>query len=189
MLDADSRPKWPYAIGLLGGLAFGLAAWLLGVLALEESRSVGLGKLAVWGMAAGGAALGVAWIGIFQQKQCGFGVIGGSLAVPVAIVYLYANRNNWGLLGAHGMILMVALAGCALGYVFLRGMRLTRAAAALALLGFIIEIVAHQKKLRLSDGNRSLVTILSFGSLGLMGITTALEMLRLQTAPTEDASL
>jgi len=189
MLEPGSRPKWPYAIGFLGGLAFGLAAWLLGTLALEESRSEGLAKLAVWGLAAGGATLGVAWIGVFQQRQCGFGVIAGSFAVPVAIGYLYVNRDNWDLIGAHGMILMVALAGCAMGYMLAHGLRATRLFALLALAGFIVEIVAHQKKLSLSGGTRSFVTMLSLGSLGAMGIFAALGLLGLYGAQPDEHQL
>src|SRR5438094_7636719 len=114
------RPIWPYALGAIGGVVFAIGALAMTYAALASSPSTNASEAAIGGIGIGGALLGVGWLGVFKQKQCGFGVIASSFVVPLAFLYVYLHRDDWDELRAFGMLVVLALALFAMAHLFVK---------------------------------------------------------------------
>ncbi len=184
-----SRPAWPYVLSVLGGLTFGLGCAVLLYVTLANSESAAAGKVAIWATLIGATVLAVGWLGVFLQKQCGIGMLLGSLAVPLGFLYVYSNRDSWAGMNANAMIVLVAFAACALGHVFATGLVGVRVAAGVSLLGVAIAIIVLQQHVHVSKEVTMLIMTLVFGGLAAMGIAIAVQVPGLHRQPRPEFQL
>ena len=130
-------------------------------------------------LAAGAAALGVCWVGTFKQAHAGFGAVGGSFLVPIAIIYVYTHRNEWDSMQAHGTLLLLAFACFAAGHCFVRCLLWARWIAGAATVVFVFQLVAVGAKWHLGASNQKTLLLLQLGSLAGLGVALALAITKL----------
>jgi hypothetical protein len=169
---AGPAPAWPYHLAAFGGGVFGVGALLMVFVLAGQGRSAAAGLLSLLLMAGGSALLAVGWIGTLKHGHGGNGAILGSLAIPAAIVFLYANRNNWAMVETRATVLAASLGAFALGHVFARTATVTRIAAAIALAGVVIAFANNDGGA--GDGTRAVLAVISFGSLAVVGLSISL---------------
>lgn len=169
------RPRWPYTLGAIGALAFGGGAAGLLFLIGSGAGTEGMLKVAAMAFVLGSATLGIGWIGIFQQRQAGFGVIAGSFAIPIAALVLKASSPG-DIYAAAGMIMLVALAFFALAHAFVKAMPFTRFIAVVAAIAFIIEIVSTTAKASLGQDIHKVLAVIGLGGLAVLGISLAVHL-------------
>ena len=182
------RPRWPYTVGSLGALVFALGAFALLFMFGAEMGSEGKLKVAAGAFVLGSATLGVGWIGIFQQRQAGIGVIAGSFAMPLATLVIRAS-DPADIFSAVGMILLVAAAFFALAHAFVKNMPFTRLIAAVSALAWIVAIVTTVAKVQLGRDLDKLLLIGGLGGLGMLGIALAVNLPELRREPVDDEGI
>lgn len=184
MSSEQERPLWPYALGAVGCVVFGLGAFFLYVL-LQSSGGSGTGQYALQTLALGGAILGVGWIGALKYGQGGFGAVSGSFAVTLALAYAYMHRNDWSMFAASGTMILLAFAWFALGHVFARGVRITKWAAGVALVGILAEVYGTVAKTRFDRSTDQALALIMCIGLAATAVACAFEMMALRRAPSE----
>ena len=175
------RPKWAYAVGTIGAVLFGLGALVL--LFLLTAKQPSASKLPLWMLGAGAAALGVCWVGTFKQGHAGFGAVGGSFLVPIAMIYIYTHRDRWESLQAHGTLLLLAFACFAAGHCFVRCLLWARWIAGTATAVFAFQLVAIGAKWRLAAASSKALVVFSFGALAALGVALAIAIPKLYSQP------
>ena len=180
------RPKWAYAVATLGAAMFALGALVMLVMITSKPRDT-IAPLVLMG--GGGLALGVAWVGMFKVGHAGFGAIGGSLLVPIALVYVYKHRGDWGAMQAHGTLLLLAFTAFAAGHCFVRCVMWARWIAGTAAAVLVFQLVVIGAKWHLGREVMKNLVILSFASLTALGVALALAIPKLYTQPLPEHTL
>jgi hypothetical protein len=178
------RPKWAYAVGTIGGAMFGLGAAVMLLQLTSKQPSATTAPL--WLLGGGGAALGVGWLGTFKQGHAGFGAIGGSFLVPIALAYIYSHRDEWGSLQAHGTMLLLAFSAFAAGHMFVRCVLWARWLAAAATLVLVFQLVANAAKWHFDRASMKGLVIVSFAALASLGVALAVAIPKLYSQPRRD---
>lgn len=191
--SATTEARWPRAIGVVGGLALALGAGMMTILTVAPRvASVGYILLLAAGLALGGLLLAIAWFGLLLQGKAGLGVVGGSLAVPVAIVIAASFTMNrraglptfelQALIAVAGLALCALVHALALGERALLHMRLARTAAIVSVVGLGIQLAAIAKHIDLPAAVQYLLALGGFGGLAVLGLGIALGMPAVRTS-------
>ncbi|MDQ3367997.1 MAG: hypothetical protein M3680_21435 [Myxococcota bacterium] len=187
---APAGPLWPYLVGAIAGGMFGFGALLLLSMVLSTSPAPALGRSAVVVLAVGSSTLAIAWLGMIKQGHDGVGALFGCLAMPAAILFMYATRHDVALLRVNALLLQLAIASFALGHLFVRGIGVTRLAAAIVVITMTVTIYAMTQGITLGSRLDATLSSTSLVGLCLVGCSLAFMLpgLRRRPAATSSAS-
>src|SRR5688572_33398610 len=119
----EFRRSWPFSLGALGGLIFGIGALFLLCGAL--TRPGPHAQHALFAMGLGSAILAVAWLGMLCNGAGGTGPMLGSLAFAVGIAFLFAYRHDPTHLKLKIQVIVMGFAAFSLGHMFVRRLAAT----------------------------------------------------------------
>lgn len=175
------RSRWPYAVGAVAGPVFGVAALVM--LAAIVGEQAGLVPVAAVGLAVGGAGLAIAWGAVIGHGHGGAATVIGSLAVPLAIMLLYAQADRLDAAVQGTKLLVGAFALSAWGHAMARnlgGFRIAGAFAAALWTTVFLLISGLATNVPASVGMATIK--LAFGATGVAGLSLAIAFPRLRRA-------
>ena len=167
------RPAWPGALGAIGGASI-CAGSVVSLAQPGGEPAVRMLMLSLAFLAAGGAALGAAWLGLRRYGEGGTGPIVGSFALAGGASSLLVAI----VLGADRLVelglceLLIGLLVFVLGHVFTRGMRPARGVA----LGTLLVLAWVMRNAALADVAHPAFSVAVWLGIATMGTVIAAGM-------------